>query len=678
MNAIKFIFLSAVIFTFFLFQIPVAKASEVNQYITIVNPVRESHYTQNLYQNLETQYRIISDRNLPATWLLTYDVIEKEDETRLLKSFNGNQELGIFLEVTLNFSEKAGVKYNKGGSWHSANSVFLSGYLQSDREKLIDTVFEKFKKIFGYYPASIGSWWTDSYSLSYMKNKYGITANLVCADQFSTDGYQIWGQYWSAPYYPSRFHAGIPASNDESKLDIVNVQWAARDPLNGYYNSLYSVQDYMVGPVNKDLTYIEKLIEIYAGTNDNQIGHIVIGLESDLTPDAYQKEYKDRIELVSELSGKGVYQVVSMKDFSSVYRNIYPGLSPEIQFVSDDILGKKQKVFWYQSPFYRIGLLYDIEKSETKVFDLRIYSDKIIEPYYLNTNREFDLSIYIPSLLDEVNNEDDVWITKMGKLVGRELKEDFLTLNFEKGSISLGRNNIRIIGVEKEDIPVTILKSKATDIKISESEISVSFNGTYPFSRDGTAYRDLSAEATHRLKTKKVGAIIIAIVITIIFFGYLLLKKKQPLIAKIIYIFSITLIITGSFIWLKDNRQNYLIDQSEMEMLWRLSTLPQGNVMVYDNECLQCEYFTKYKPPAFSNKRDYVKYFGKHRIVYNSSVINSIDRETAKKEFDKLNVDYVYLVKYGDYIEKLPFSPGDIGVAKLYDNPYTEIWKKVK
>ncbi|EKD96225.1 MAG: hypothetical protein ACD_24C00134G0002, partial [uncultured bacterium] len=218
MNAIKFIFLSAVISTFFLFQIPVTEASEVNQYITIVNPVRESHYTKNLYQNLETQYRVIRDRNLPATWLLTYDVIEKEEESHLLKSFNGNQELGIFLEVTPNFSEKAGVKYNKGGSWHSANSVFLSGYLQSDREKLIDTVFEKFKKEFGYYPASVGSWWTDSYSLSYMKNKYDITANLVCADQFSTDGYQIWGQYWSVPYYPSRFHAGIPASNKESKL----------------------------------------------------------------------------------------------------------------------------------------------------------------------------------------------------------------------------------------------------------------------------------------------------------------------------------------------------------------------------------------------------------------------------------------------------------------------------
>ena len=95
MNAIKFIFLSAVIFTFFLFQIPVAKASEVNQYITIVNPVRESHYTQNLYQNLETQYRIISDRNLPATngfEKILRNGIVAHIKSGVLPSFKGNIE----------------------------------------------------------------------------------------------------------------------------------------------------------------------------------------------------------------------------------------------------------------------------------------------------------------------------------------------------------------------------------------------------------------------------------------------------------------------------------------------------------------------------------------------------------------------------------------------------------
>ena len=110
----------------------------------------------------------------------------------------------------------------------------------------------------GYYPTSVGSWLTDSFSLAYMKEKYGITANLGCSDQFSTDGYKIWGQYWSTPFYQSKYHAGIPASDIFVKLDLVTIQWASRDPLNGYYSSLFSTQDYLLTRKNLDFEYFKK------------------------------------------------------------------------------------------------------------------------------------------------------------------------------------------------------------------------------------------------------------------------------------------------------------------------------------------------------------------------------------------------------------------------------------
>lgn len=221
-------------------------AQENNQFITIVNPVRISRYTQDPSESLKSEYQVVMSHNLPASWLLTYDALVYEPFTTILTSMDNNQELGLFLEITPAFAQAAGVEYNKSEFWHHANSVFLSGYLQGDRKKMIDTVFEAFKQKFGYYPKSVGAWWIDSYSLSYMHDKYGIIANLGVSDQFATDNYKIWGTYWSTPFISSKNHAAIPAENEGDSSGVVTLQWAPRDPLSGYYSSLYSTQDYLV------------------------------------------------------------------------------------------------------------------------------------------------------------------------------------------------------------------------------------------------------------------------------------------------------------------------------------------------------------------------------------------------------------------------------------------------
>src|SRR3989344_4471235 len=167
------------ILTFFIalaFVIPLifgANAQEHgNSFISIVNPVRISSYTLNPASSLTAQYHETQIRNLPATWLLTYDALSSDSIFSVVSSMDNKQELGIFLEVTENASKESDVLYNKKDSWHRATSVFLSGYSTQDRKKLIDKVFSKFKERFGYYPVSVGGWWVDSFSLSYMREKY--------------------------------------------------------------------------------------------------------------------------------------------------------------------------------------------------------------------------------------------------------------------------------------------------------------------------------------------------------------------------------------------------------------------------------------------------------------------------------------------------------------------------
>src|SRR3989344_5448923 len=184
----KLLFL--ILFLCFYFVYPSRTTAAESSFITIVNPVRISAYVDNPLEGLSAEYEEVAKRSLPATWLLTFDVINDKKMVDVVKGFNKDQEVGIFLEVTSTFSERVGVAFNKRDSWHRATSLFLSGYKQEDRKKLIDGVFTKFKDNFGYYPKSVGSWWTDAYSLDYMSKKYGVIANLSVSDQFTLDGYQ--------------------------------------------------------------------------------------------------------------------------------------------------------------------------------------------------------------------------------------------------------------------------------------------------------------------------------------------------------------------------------------------------------------------------------------------------------------------------------------------------------
>lgn len=591
-----------------------------NQFITIVNPVRVSTYTKDSKGAVSSEYQIVFQNKLSATWLLTFDAIEEPGIYSVVSGMNKNQELGIFLEVTPNFAKQAGVTYHDTGFWYHATSVFLSGYTQDERIRLIDTVFNKFKERFGYYPTSVGSWWTDSFSLEYMQKKYGVTANLICADQFLTDGYQIWGQPWSVPFYPSKYHTGISAPDESVKLDVVNIQWAPRDPINGYKSSMYSTQDYSV--IKLDFDYFKKLVDLYAKRNLNDFGQITIGLEGDLDAAAYNGEFKKQIEYAKSLQDGGDFEVLNMASFSNWYRNKFPKFAPPMVINSSDQFGEDKKVVWYESPRYRIGVLFDREGNNAKIFDFRTYHKDMMEPYYVSPNRQFNLSVYVPSYFDEISNPEDVWSTNLSE-------KDF---HFFDDKI--------VIDKFYWFVPKVLAQSPALTIKrsIGKTEIIPKEDGLSPLG--GVVIKDYRSEAIHFFRQKR------AILDLLMGVGWNYFKKVS-----------------------------YLIPQGEIDALYRLSVLSAGKVMVFDNECLQCSWHTEFKPLAFSNLRGYVAKFGRRPIVYNSSVFSAKTREEAKKDFDKLHVKYVYLVKFEDYVEKLPFSPGDLGVEKIYSNANAEIWK---
>ena len=308
-----------------------------NRYATLVNPVRG----RNLWLNqtlkpLEDQYQAIAKYQFAATWLFQYDALtDKELVSFVKENFSRNQELGIFLEISPDLALNSRVIYPPLTPWYKPQVVFLSGYSRSERKRLIDTVFKKFKEEFGRYPVSVGAWWIDSYSLQYLKSKYDIKTVLIVADQQNTDDYGVWGQWWGVPYSPSKVNVLVPAQNDNSNLKVVIIQWAQRDITKAFGSSSvfsnYSLQANDYKERGLDVNYFRQLALHYLDC-DLAIGQITIGLETGIESVKVFSEYKNQLAVLAQIED---LQEVTMSEFASRYQELYPS-NPEKIVLKDN------------------------------------------------------------------------------------------------------------------------------------------------------------------------------------------------------------------------------------------------------------------------------------------------------------------------------------------------------
>lgn len=660
--------ISLILLLFFLFSNGKAQAqSKKNSFITIINPVRIAPYTIDSAKSIEAQYFEVEKRNLPATWLLSYDVIDNKDSVETIKKFDKAQELGILMEVSSASAKAAGIKYNKTDSWHRASSIFLPGYSQEDRIKLIDSVFEKFKEEFDYYPASVGAWWIDSFSLDYMSKKYKITANLNVSDQAGTDGYHVWGTYWSTPYYPSKINAAFPAGLPSDKLNIVTLRWASRDPLNGYLSpdereaTRFSTQDYFT--LGLDHNYFEQLLRLYT---DRDFGQITIGLEGDFPAHFYKDNFSTQLSIAQDLVSEGKVQFSTMKNFATIYMDRYKKLSPEVLLESSDILGGTKRIYWFQSPKYRVGIIHDFRDNRTQIVDLRAYFQDFQEPFYLSPNKQYDLFSIVPPIIDS-KIEPDLKITLD---TGYLINSDNSSITFEKGKLTFDEEGIKLHGINLR-VDSRILSSGL--VKINSESIYPSQK--YAYSSDGYVFTDFKPKIPFALKYRGSPLIIYLgiILATILFSIVLTIAKKKN---KKYFKFAIVVLAIGlvSYFIFRTNRPLY-VSQSEIDALFVLKNLDRGKVLLYEKDCLRCSWESKHKPAAMEGRKDYVERFSGKDIVYSLDFVLAKNPDEARQILKKNNASYIYLTKYEDYIEAISFNPSDVGIEKVYENANAAIYK---
>ncbi|MBU2592836.1 hypothetical protein KKD61_05300 [Patescibacteria group bacterium] len=375
-------------------------------FVNVVNPVRGNDFWSLSNQNPEDfplfQSSVLAERELKATWLLRPDLLFNQELSALFtKEAFASGELGIFLEVTPAWAENSGVDYNQDGSWSRADKVFLSGYNRDERKRLLITAFSEFKEKFGFYPKTVGAWNIDAYSASLLKEKYALTSVLICADQFSTDGYQIWGGWWGVPFYPNKKNLLFPAAGTKDKLDVLVFWWAARDPLNGYgsgvENSTFSVQpnDYLKHGL--DTEYFSKLADLYLFPDSGRFGQLTIGLENDNSLLKYKNEFLNQVEVLLE---KEVV-FITVSEFSDWYRKTFPDLSPPHSIGGADLLGGQTEAYWSMDDQKRLGVLK--EAGIATVRDFRFYRPVLADPYSWNENTNSELYWNVPAKIDSVS-----------------------------------------------------------------------------------------------------------------------------------------------------------------------------------------------------------------------------------------------------------------------------------
>ncbi|MEO6963956.1 MAG: hypothetical protein ABIY90_18450, partial [Puia sp.] len=381
-------------FTHTEYQTPVsAPENEHPRIVNIVNFIRlleprDAAITEDLlYQTVLQQVRIMKKYRLKGSFLLQYDALLDPRYQQLLKSLPRDSfDIGAWWEIPQPLVENAGLPWRGRYPWDwRANIGFSTGYTPAEREKLADTYMKDFKRIFGYYPKSVGSWFIDAHTLDYMYRKYKIVASSNCKDQIGTDGYTLWGGYWNQAYYPSKLNAYMPAQHEKNQIPVPIFRMLGSDPVRQYDNGLGSDRQGVVTlePVYRfgggDSTWVHWYFKEFIEGKCMAYAYTQAGQENSFTWAGMQKGFEIQMPLIAQLRDERKIQVETLAESGQWFRDHYKTTPPTSVTVNEDLEGSDRKTVWFNSRFYRINLLW--ENGRLRFRDVHLFNENFPSPY---------------------------------------------------------------------------------------------------------------------------------------------------------------------------------------------------------------------------------------------------------------------------------------------------------
>lgn len=386
------LFYSIMILLFLAVTNVTAKNTPSPRIVNIINFIRQLEPRDSkiseevLYETVYKQVELLKKYNMRGTFLLQYDALINPRYQSLLKEeVRRGTEVGGWWEITQPHVEAAGLEWRGRYPWDwHADVGFATGYIPEEREKLVDVYMEKFKEIFGKYPASIGSWFIDAHTLEYMHEKYGIVASCNCKDQYGTDGYTLWGGYWNQAYYPSRLNGYMPAQTQEGQIPVPVFRMLGSDPIYQYDTGLgHSIQGVItLEPVYGDAGGSEKWVRRFFKSifEDPCIGfnYTQAGQENSFTWAGMGKGLEMQFPILDSLIQTGDIRIETLEESGRWFKKKYPVTPPTSVTALTDTYDNGNRTVWFNSRFYRTNLLWNdrsIRFRDIQLFDERIESD---------------------------------------------------------------------------------------------------------------------------------------------------------------------------------------------------------------------------------------------------------------------------------------------------------------
>ncbi len=365
------------------------KIVNVINFIRLLEP-RDPKITEDvLFQTVVEQVKIMRKYRLKGTFLLQYDALIDSRYQKLLKGLPKDSfDIGAWWELPQPLIEKAGYKWRGRYPWDwHADVGFSTGYSPVEREKIIDVYMADFKKIFGFYPQSVGSWFIDSHSLNYFYDKYRIVASCNCKDQFGTDGYTLWGGYWNQAYYPSRINSYMPAQNEKNQLPVPVFRMLGSDPVRQYDQDLGGKRQGVASlePVYKggggNEAWVSWFFHEFTEGECMEFAYTQAGQENSFTWSQMSKGFEIQMPLIAKLKAEGKVQVETLAESGKWFRNRYKVTPATSVTVNNDVEGSSLKTVWFNSRFYRANLLW--EKSTLRFRDIHLFNENL-PSFYTN------------------------------------------------------------------------------------------------------------------------------------------------------------------------------------------------------------------------------------------------------------------------------------------------------
>jgi len=370
------------------------KATEQSpRIVNIVNFVRlcepriERFTDDVLFETVVEQIKTMERHQLRGTILLQYDALMEPRYQELLKKQpEGMFEVGAWWEIPQPLVEKAGLKWRGRYPWDwHADVGFATGYTPEEREKLVDAYMADFKKIFGAFPKSVGSWFIDAHTLKYMHDKYDIVASCNCKDQIGTDGYTLWGGYWNQAYYPSQKNSYMPAQTVENQISVPVFRMLGSDPIHQYDNGLGTNRQRVVSlePVypnsGGNAEWCRWYFDAFVDGAAMGYAYTQAGQENSFTWNRMAKGFKRQMSLLEELKKDGKVKLLTLSEAGEWFRDRYKVTPPTSVTVLNDHTSKNQKTVWFNSRYFRAKLLW--ENGNLRFRDIHKFDENLESDY---------------------------------------------------------------------------------------------------------------------------------------------------------------------------------------------------------------------------------------------------------------------------------------------------------